>query len=162
MPSEKKIQFNMCFYMQMSFDVNRLQNILKCLLHQSNNLKEQVTLIWKYANDFLTQYGWVCFFIRFVEMCLSNGCSAVNGCRQNPALRLIFLQKNNFLLDLFNLLSSPDVNWWTVDYCDVFIRLSFWRHPFTSIAETHFYKPDEETNSSTSWTTWGKRQLVTY
>ncbi len=44
-PSEKKIQSNMCFYMQMSFDVNRLQNILKCLLHQSNNLKEQVTLI---------------------------------------------------------------------------------------------------------------------
>ncbi len=28
--------------------------------------------------------------------------------------------------------SSPDVNWWTVDYCDVFIRLSFWRHPFTA------------------------------
>ncbi len=23
-----------------------------------------------------------------------------------------------------------------MDYCDVFIRLSFWRHPFTSIAET--------------------------
>ncbi len=34
------------------------------------------------------------------------------------------------------LLSSPDDNWWTVDYCDVFIRLSFWRHPFTSITET--------------------------
>ncbi len=31
--------------------------------------------------------GWVCFFIRFVEMCLcSNGCSAVNGCRQNESL----------------------------------------------------------------------------
>ncbi len=28
---------------------------------------------------------WVCFFIRFVEMCLSNGCSAVNGCRQNES-----------------------------------------------------------------------------
>ncbi len=36
------------------------------------------------------------------------------------------------MLDLFQLLSSPDVNWWTVDYCDVFIRLSFWRHPFTA------------------------------
>ncbi len=34
-------------------------------------------------------------------------------------------------LDLSQLSSSPDVNWWTVDYCDVFIRLSFWRHPFT-------------------------------
>ncbi len=32
--------------------------------------------------------GWVCFFIRFGEMhqCLSNGCSAVNGCRQNESL----------------------------------------------------------------------------
>ncbi len=36
------------------------------------------------------------------------------------------------MLYLFNLLSSPDVNWWTVDYCDVIIRLSFWRHPFTA------------------------------
>ncbi len=36
------------------------------------------------------------------------------------------------MLDLFQLLSSPDDNWWTVDYCDVFIRLSFWRHPFTA------------------------------
>ncbi len=39
-------------------------------------------------------------------------------------------------MDLFltntHLLSSPDDNWWTVDYCDVFIRLSFWRHPFTA------------------------------
>ncbi len=26
-----------------------------------------------------------------------------------------------------------DVNYWSaVDYCDVFIRLSFWRHPFTA------------------------------
>ncbi len=29
--------------------------------------------------------GWVCFFIRFVGMSLSNGCSAVNGCRQNES-----------------------------------------------------------------------------
>ncbi len=40
--------------------------------------------------------------------------------------------KNVLMLDLFQLLSSPDVNWWTGDYCDVFIRLSFWRHPFTA------------------------------
>ncbi len=40
--------------------------------------------------------------------------------------------KNILMLDLFQLLSSPDDNWWTVDYCDVFIRLSFWRHPFTA------------------------------
>ncbi len=32
--------------------------------------------------------GWVCFFIRNVSLhqCLSNGCSAVNGCRQNESL----------------------------------------------------------------------------
>ncbi len=35
------------------------------------------------------------------------------------------LVKNDLMLDLFELLSSPDVNCWTVDYCDVFIRLSF-------------------------------------
>ncbi len=29
------------------------------------------------------------------------------------------------LLDLFQLLCSPDVNQSAVDYCDVFIRLSF-------------------------------------
>ncbi len=29
--------------------------------------------------------GWVCVFIRFGEMCLSNGCSAVNGCRKNES-----------------------------------------------------------------------------
>ncbi len=40
--------------------------------------------------------------------------------------------QNVLMLDLFQLLSSPDVKWWTVDYCDVFIRLSFWRHPFTA------------------------------
>ncbi len=40
------------------------------------------------------------------------------------------------------------MDWSGVDYCDVFIRLSFWRHPFTaeSIAETliTFSKSDEE------------------
>ncbi len=37
--------------------------------------------------------------------------------------------KNILILDLFQLLM---LTWWTVDYCDVFIRLSFWRHPFTA------------------------------
>ncbi len=43
------------------------------------------------------------------------------------------------MLDLCQVLSSPDVNWWTgvVGLLWCFIRLSFWRHPFTSIAETH-------------------------
>ncbi len=33
----------------------------------------------------LPQIRWVWFFLRFGEMCLSNGCSAVNGCRQNES-----------------------------------------------------------------------------
>ncbi len=46
--------------------------------------------------------GWVCFFIRFGEMCLCISVSAmhVNGCRQNESLIK--------MLDLFHLLSSPD------------------------------------------------------
>ncbi len=52
-----------------------------------------------------------------------------------------------------------------VDYCDVFITCldshSDGTHSLQSIhcwdtdAETHFYKPDEETNSSTSCMSWG-------
>ncbi len=45
------------------------------------------------------------------------------------------LVKNVLMMDLFQRLSSPDVNWWTGVVwitCDVFIRLSFWRHPFTA------------------------------
>ncbi len=45
--------------------------------------------------------------------------------------------------------SAQDDNWWTVDYCDVFILTTL-----SSIAETHFYKPDEETNSSWSRMKW--------
>ncbi len=51
-----------------------------------------------------------------------------------------------------------------VDYSDVFISCldshSDGTHSLQSIhcwdtdAETHFYKPDEDTNSSTSWMTW--------
>ncbi len=29
------------------------------------------------------------------------------------------------MLDVCQVLSSPDVNWWTVDYCDVFISSHF-------------------------------------
>ncbi len=64
------------------------------------------------------------------------------------------------MLDLFQLLSSPDVNWWTgvVWIIVMFLSVSHsdGTHSLQSIhcwdtdAETHFYKPDEETNSSTS------------
>ncbi len=82
----------------------------------------------------------------------------------------VILVKNILMMDLFQLLSSPDVNWWTgvvwiiVDYCDVFISCldshSDGTHSLQSIhcldtdAVTHFYKSDEETNSSTSWMVW--------
>ncbi len=53
---------------------------------------------------------------------------------------LIFELKTSYV-DLFQLLSSPDVNWWTgvggLLWCFYqLFGLSFWRHPFTSIAET--------------------------
>ncbi len=67
------------------------------------------------------------------------------------------------MLGLFNLLYSPDINWWTVDYCDVFIRLSFWRHPFTAehplLRHICNLSSDEESNSSWSWMSWGWMNL---
>ncbi len=74
------------------------------------------------------------------------------------------------LMDLFLIstqrLASQDINWWTgVHYCDVFISCldshsdgthSLQRiHCWASDAMLHFSKPDEETNSSTSWMVWG-------
>ncbi len=67
--------------------------------------------------------------------------------------------KNILMLDLSHLLSSPDVNWWTGVVWIIVMFLSDSHsdgtHSLQSIhcwdtdAETHFYKPDEETNSST-------------
>ncbi len=66
----------------------------------------------------------------------------------------------NVLMDLSHLLSSPDVNWWTGVVWIIVMFLSDSHsdgtHSLQSIhcwdtdAVTHFYKPDEETNSSTS------------
>ncbi len=60
--------------------------------------------------------------------------------------------KNVLMLGLFQFLSSPDVNWWTgVLWCFYqTLILTAPIHCRASIAETHFSKPDEETNSSTS------------
>ncbi len=72
----------------------------------------------------------------------------------------------NVLMDLFltnmQLLSSPDVNWvlWIIvmflsdSHSDGTHSLKS-IHCWDTDAETHFYKPDEETNSSTSWIVWG-------
>ncbi len=70
--------------------------------------------------------------------------------------------KNIFMMDLFHLLSSPDVNWWTgvvwitcgLLWCFYqMFGLSFWRHPFTAEHPLlrqwcNFSKSDEETNPS--------------
>ncbi len=66
------------------------------------------------------------------------------------------LVKNVLMLDLFQLLSSPDVIWWTGVVWIIVMFLSDSHsdgtHSLQSIhcwdtdAETHFYKPDEETN----------------
>ncbi len=72
--------------------------------------------------------------------------------------------KNVLMLDLFHLLSSPDVNWWTGVVWIIVMFLSDSHsdgtHSLQSIhcwdtdAETHFSKSDEETNSSTSRMAW--------
>ncbi len=92
---------------------------------------------------------------------LTNGCSAVNGCRQ--PLKPLFKVKN-VLIDLFRLLKTliDGLEWCglLVDYCDVFISCldshsdgthSLKRiHCWDTDALLHFSKSDEETNSSTS------------
>ncbi len=74
------------------------------------------------------------------------------------------LVKNILMLDLSHLLSSPDVNWWTGVLWIIVMFLSDSHsdgtHSLQSIhcwdtdAETHLYKPDEETNSSWSQMNW--------
>ncbi len=73
--------------------------------------------------------------------------------------------KSILMLDLFHLLSSPDVNWWTGVVWVIVMFLSDSHsdgtHSLQSIhcwdtdAVIHFYKPDEETNSSWSLMNWG-------
>ncbi len=107
---------------------------------------------------------------------LTNGSSAVNGCRQNDSQhhnKQWFKDKKNIsMMDLYLtntwLLASQDGNWWTgvvwitygLLWC--FYQLSFWRHPFTPDDPlvkkwwnaTFLSKSDEEINSSTSWMAW--------
>ncbi len=88
-----------------------------------------------------------------------------------------FEVKNVLMMDLFltniQFFTSQDANWWTgvmwitcgLLWCFYqLFGLSFWRHPFTaedqSVSKRCNAKflqicSDEETNSSTSWMTWG-------
>ncbi len=72
-----------------------------------------------------------------------------------------FELKTIVMMDLFltnmQLLSSQDINCWTVAWIIVMFGLS--RHPFTGDVMLHFYKSDEETNSSTSWMAWGYKSI---
>ncbi len=58
---------------------------------------------------------------------------------------------NVLMLDLFQHLSPPDVNWWTGV---VWIIVTAPIHCRASDGRLHFSKSDEETNSSASWTAW--------
>ncbi len=79
---------------------------------------------------------------------------------------MVWHKKIVLMLDLFQLSSPPDVNWWTVDYCDVFIRCldSDGTHSLQSIhcwdtdAMLHFSKSDEGIHLSTSLA-WGEIHL---
>ncbi len=98
---------------------------------------------------------------------------------QEEALLGIILARRGVLMDLFltykhKLLASQDINWWTglvwiicgLLWCFYqLFGLSFWRHPFTAEdplvnkrCNATFLQicSDEETNSSTSWMTWGR------
>ncbi len=80
--------------------------------------------------------------------------------------------KNILMMDVFHLLSSPDVNWWTGVVWIIVMFLSDSHsdgtHSLQSIhcwdtdAVMHFYKPDEETNSSWSRMTseWVYSQIM--
>ncbi len=75
-------------------------------------------------------------------------------------------------MDLFlttmQLLTSQDINCWTVDYCDVFISgldsdgthsIHWWE---SDVMITFFKSSDEETISSRSWMARGQVQFQPY
>ncbi len=76
-----------------------------------------------------------CFFIRAGEMC---------HCRSEWVPSEWESDKNITIIH-----SPSDYPSESMDYCDVFIRLSFWRHPFTS-AETHLMK--KQAHPNLGWT----------
>ncbi len=119
----------------------------------------QKNLLNMFSSSSHPRLGWVCFFIRFGEMQHSITVSAMDPLQWMGAIRmrlfhwmkhyyrLIFyeFEVENVLMDLFlrntQLLSSPDVNWWTGVVWITFgllccfyqlFGLSFWRHPFTA------------------------------
>ncbi len=100
-------------YRKVSLGTNLCTHFIKSALDELNRWVQFKTFscwgnVWLESSDFISfllfkhiqgisvcspsghpRLGWVCFFIRFGEMCLhqslSNGCSAVNGCRQNES-----------------------------------------------------------------------------
>jgi len=80
-----------------------------------------------------------------------NGCSAVNGCHQNESQWMLYSEW------VPSEWESMDALQW-MGAVRMFLSALILTAPIhcrASIAETHFYRSDEETNSSESWMTWG-------
>ncbi len=91
--------------------------------------------------------GWVCFFIRFVEMCLCISVSAmeVNGCRQNESL----IQTSQVIhsTPVHQLTSGEDKRWDKSNIKTFLTQIwvhntlapvkAFWRHPFTAVMKCY-------------------------
>ncbi len=97
------------------------------------HLKEEFKQKGKYA---LLQF--IVHLEKF-HQCLSNGCSAVNGCHQNERCTLSLEEALLWIMDW----SGVDIVMFLAD------SHSDGTHSHPSLR--HFYKPDEETNSSWSW-----------
>ncbi len=94
-----------------------------------------------------------------------HGVSIINGLKfKTSEWWICFLQTRSFSLHKM-LIAGLECCGVLVDFCDVFISCldshSDGTHPLQSIhwwasdGMIHFSKPDEETNSSTSWMAWG-------
>ncbi len=76
--------------------------------------------------------AWVCFFIRFVEMCLCISFYS-DGTHSHPLLRHSSVVD---YCDVFILTAPIHIHCWDIRVLWIIVMFLFWRHPFTSIAET--------------------------
>ncbi len=114
--------------------------------------------------------GWVCFFIRFVEMSqqwmlcsewvtAEHPLTHSGGTHSLQSIHWLSFWRHPFTAEhpLALILTAPIHCRASIDShsdgthsLQSIHWLSFWRHPFTAeyLLLRHFYKPDEETNSS--------------
>ncbi len=115
-----------------------------------------VELLWLVNGAWSVQISllirWLFYYFWIMDSCFTRK----QRFKVKIVLRICFLQTHSFCLlqMLTDGLERCGLLWF-------FIRLSFWRHPFTAEihwwdtdAMLHFSKSDEETNSSTSWMAW--------